>query len=111
MNVDDPSVVCGIVRRFGPADLRPNAAAGQTLAQAIMLSSDVDGMKQAALDGDEQNGDDMRFNLLGGERQALAGKPDPIEARASRTEKLLAPRATVASEYPSPESRKAAESR
>jgi len=77
----------------------------------MMLGSDVDGVQQAAPDGDKQDGDDMRLNRLDDETKALAGEPEPIAARASRTQKLLARRAVVASEHPSHESRKVAGAR
>jgi hypothetical protein len=85
MNMDDPSVVWGVVRRFGPADRRADAAAHKALAQTIMLGSNVDGMEQAAPDGDEQDCDDMSFNRPDSELKALAGEPESIAARASRT--------------------------
>src|SRR5208282_5445124 len=108
MHVDDPPVVWGFVRRFGPADRRPDAATDQALAQAIMLGLDADGVQQAAPNGDEQDGDDMSLNRLDGELKALAVEPEPVAARASRTQKLLARRAVVAPEDSSLESRKVA---
>jgi hypothetical protein len=73
-----------------------------------MLGSDADGVQETAPDGDEQDRHDMRLNRLDGKLKALAGEPTPVEARASRTQKLLTRRSTFASKHSFPESGRAA---